>query len=395
MDMKPRTFLAPSVILTGEGVVDQLGAEAKKLGATKVLVVTDKGVANAGMVDLVEAPLKAAGLQVGVYDESVPEPPMDSVLAAAKQCEEGGYDMVVAFGGGSAMDTAKMVAILPGTGKTVEDFVGVDLVQKPGLPVIAIPTTAGTGSEVTKVAIFANTKLNVKQGVSSPFLVPQVALVDPMLTISCPPRVSAASGIDAFIHNIEAYTSVNATPVTDMYALKGMEMICRSIRTAVYQGTNVEARFDMALGALYGGLSFGNAGVTAVHALSYPVGGKFHVPHGDANTLMLPWVMTYNMLGCLDKFVEVAKAMGLETEGYTPREVAQMAVDEMRLLADDLNLPLYLSDVNIPASAIEELADGAMGQTRLLVNNPRCLSRDDVVAIYRECAQRPETCGLN
>jgi alcohol dehydrogenase class IV len=392
MDTKPRTFLTPSIVMTGDGIVSQLGAQAKKLGATKVLIVTDKGVAAAGMVEQVEKPLKDAGLEVGVYDESVPEPPMASVLDAAKVAEKGEYDCIVAFGGGSAMDTAKMVAILPGTGKTVEDFVGVDIVEKKGLPVIAIPTTAGTGSEVTKVAIFANEKLNVKQGVSSPFLVPDVALVDPRLTISCPPKVSAASGIDALIHNIEAYTSVNATPITDMYALEGIKLIARSIRTAVYQGTNLEARFDMALGALYGGISFGNAGVTAVHALSYPIGGRFHVPHGPANTLMLPWVMQYNMLGCLERFVDIGVAMGLDVEGFTPREAAQMAVEEMRLLAEDLDLPLYLSDVNIPASAIEDLADGAMGQTRLLVNNPRTLTRDDVVAIYRACAERPDEC---
>jgi alcohol dehydrogenase class IV len=392
MDTKPRTFLTPSIIMTGDGIVGQLGAQAKKLGATKVLIVTDQGVAAAGMVELVEKPLKEAGLKVGVYDKSVPEPPMASVLEAAKFAEKGKYDCIVAFGGGSAMDTAKMVAILPGTGKTVEDFVGIDIVEKKGLPVIAIPTTAGTGSEVTKVAIFANEKLNVKQGVSSPFLVPDVALVDPKLTVSCPPRVSAASGIDALIHNIEAYTSVNATPLTDMYALEGIKLIARSIRTAVYQGTNMEARFDMALGALYGGISFGNAGVTAVHALSYPIGGRFHVPHGDANTLMLPWVMQYNMLGSLERFANIAVAMGLDIEGYTPREAAQMAVEEMRLLADDLDLPLYLSDVNIPSSAIEDLADGAMGQTRLLVNNPRTLTRDDVVAIYRACAERPDEC---
>jgi alcohol dehydrogenase class IV len=392
MDTKPRTFLTPSIIMTGDGIVGQLGAQAKKLGATKVLIVTDQGVAAAGMVELVEKPLKEAGLKVGVYDKSVPEPPMASVLEAAKFAEKGKYDCIVAFGGGSAMDTAKMVAILPGTGKTVEDFVGIDIVEKKGLPVIAIPTTAGTGSEVTKVAIFANEKLNVKQGVSSPFLVPDVALVDPKLTVSCPPRVSAASGIDALIHNIEAYTSVNATPLTDMYALEGIKLIARSIRTAVYQGTNMEARFDMALGALYGGISFGNAGVTAVHALSYPIGGRFHVPHGDANTLMLPWVMQYNMLGSLERFANIAVAMGLDIEGYTPREAAQMAVEEMRLLADDLDLPLYLSDVNIPSSAIEDLADGAMGQTRLLVNNPRTLTRDDVVAIYHACAERPDEC---
>jgi alcohol dehydrogenase class IV len=393
MDMNVRTFLAPRTIITGPNCVAQLGAETKKLGASKVLIVTDPGVSAAGMVDRVQKPIVDAGLQVGVYDKCVPEPPMRSVLDAAGICEQGGYDAIVAFGGGSAMDTAKMVAILPGTGKGVEDFVGVDLVPKPGLPVIAIPTTAGTGSEVTKVAIFANEKLNVKQGVSSPHLVPNVALVDPLLTISCPPKVSAASGLDALIHNIEAFTSVNATPITDMYALDGIRLIAKSIRTAVYQGTNVQARYEMALGALYGGLSFGNAGVTAVHALSYPIGGRFHVPHGDANTLMLPWVMEFNMLGCLEKFVEIGQAMGLHVAGLTPREAAQATVEALKQLAQDLEVPQYLSDVNIPESAIEELADGAMGQTRLLVNNPRSLTREDVIEIYKRCAVRPDECN--
>jgi len=389
MDTKPRTFLAPRTIVTGVGCVGQLGAQIRHLGGSRALIVTDAGVCAAGMLERVETPLAEAGIETGVFEGSVPEPPMSSVLEAATMAEDGGYDCIVAFGGGSAMDTAKMVAVLPGTGKTVEDYVGVDVLDHPGLPVVAIPTTAGTGSEVTKVAIFANEKLNVKQGVSSAHLVPEVALIDPEFTVSCPPHVSAASGIDALIHNIEAFTSVNATPITDMYALKGVELISRSIRTAVFQGDNLEARYDMALGALYGGLSFGNAGVTAVHALSYPIGGRFHVPHGDANTLMLPWVMQHNMLGCLDRFGAIAAAMGLTRNGATQREAAQRAVDEMKLLAADLDLPMYLSDVGIPANAIEDLADGAMGQTRLLVNNPRTLTRDDVVAIYNACARRP------
>jgi len=393
MDTRPRTFLAPGTVVTGIGCVGQLGAQMKRLGGTKALIVTDAGVCAAGMVERVQAPLEDAGIATGVFEESVPEPPMGSVLEAAAMAEDGGYDCVVAFGGGSALDTAKMAAVLPGTGKTVEDYVGVDVLDHPGLPVVAIPTTAGTGSEVTKVAIFANEKLDVKQGVSSPYLVPEVALVDPEFTVSCPPRVSAASGIDALIHNVEAFTSVNATPITDMYALTGIELITRSIRTAVFRGDDLEARYEMALGALYGGMSFGNAGVTAVHALSYPIGGRFHVPHGDANTLMLPWVMQHNMLGCLDRFEAIAAAMGVPDDGATPRETAQRVVDEMKLLAADLDLPMYLSDVGIPADAIEDLADGAMGQTRLLVNNPRTLTREDVVAIYYACAERPAEDG--
>jgi alcohol dehydrogenase class IV len=279
--------------------------------------------------------------------------------------------------------------VLVGTDASVETMVGIDNVPKKGLPIVAVPTTAGTGSEVTAIAIFANEKLNTKQGVVSGFLIPNVAVVDPMLTISCPPHVTAASGMDAFIHCIEAYTSVNATMHTDPLAREGIELISKSIRTAVFDGSNVEARFGMAMGSLLGGLAFANAGVTAVHALSYPIGGTFHVPHGVANTLMLPWVMEYNMLACLDYFSEIAVAMGENISGLSVRDAAARSVEAMKQLAVDIQVPQYLSDVNIPESAIEEMADSAMTQTRLLVNNPRRLSRDDIVAIYHNGAVRP------
>ena len=183
-----------------------------------------------------------------------------------------------------------------------------------------------------------------------------------MLTLSCPPHVTAASGMDAFIHNIEAYTSVNATMHTDPLAREGIELISKSIRTAVFDGSNIEARAGMAIGALMGGITFGNAGVTAVHALSYPIGGTFHVPHGVANTLMLPWVMEFNMLACLPYFSEIAVAMGENIEGLSVREAAARSVEAMKQLAVDIQVPQYLSDVGIPESAIEDLADGAMTQ---------------------------------
>jgi alcohol dehydrogenase class IV len=390
MDTKIRIHRSPKTLITGVDAITQLGAEVSGLRAAKALIMTDPGVAESGMVETVERPLIDSGIEVGVFAKCVPEPPLSSLTEGVKFCEEGHYDCIIGFGGGSAIDVAKITSVLVGASEDVESMVGVGKVPHKGLPVVAVPTTAGTGSEVTAVAIFANERLNVKQGISSPFLIPNIAVVDPMLTLSCPAHVTAASGMDALIHNIEAYTSVNATMHTDPLAREGIELISKSIRTAVFDGSNVEARAAMAIGALLGGISFGNAGVTAVHALSYPIGGTFHVPHGIANTLMLPWVMEYNMLACLDYFSEIAVSMGENVQGLSVRDAAVRAVAAMRQLAVDIQVPQYLSDVGIPESAIDDLADGAMTQTRLLVNNPRRLTRDDIVQIYRNAAVRPD-----
>jgi alcohol dehydrogenase class IV len=393
MDTKIRVHRGPKTLITGLDAVQQIGVEAKKLGATKVLVLTDPGVACCGTVESVEKPLVDAGLEVGLYDHAVPEPPMGTLHEGIEFVEKGGYDLIVGFGGGSAIDVAKMTAVLAHTGHSVEEYVGVDMVPKKGLPVIAVPTTAGTGSEVTAIAIFANEQKNIKQGVVSPHLIPNIAIIDPKLTMSCPPGITAAAGMDALIHNMEAFISVNATLHTDPLAREGMELITASLRTAVLDGTNVEARHNMAMGAMLGGIAFGNAGVGAVHALSYPIGGRFHIAHGVANTLMLPWVMEFNMLACLPRFREIAVAMGEPIDGLSLRETAIRAIQAMRQLAVDINVPQYLSDVGIPESAIEELTEGALTQTRLLANNPRKLTREDIMQIYLNAAVRPRTVG--
>jgi alcohol dehydrogenase class IV len=390
MDAKIRVHRAPTALITGNYAINQLGAEAKKLHGSKIMILTDPGVEQSGMIEQVERPLIDVGLEVGVYAKAVPEPPMSSVQEGVDFAVKGGYDLIVGFGGGSAIDVAKITAIMAKyPDMKLEDMVGVDKVPHKGLPVIAVPTTAGTGSEVTAIAIFANEKLNVKQGIVSPNLIPDVALVDPVLTWTCPPHVTAASGLDALIHCIEAYISTNATMHTDPLAFEGIKLIAGSIRTATFDGSNAWARHQMAMGSLLGGIAFGNAGVGAVHALSYPIGGTFHVPHGVANTLMLPWVMEYNMVACLKWFTEVGQAMGENMDGLSVREGAQKTVDALKTLAEDLQVPIYLSDVGIPESAIDELVDGAMTQVRLLNNNPRKLSRGDMVQIYKNCAVRP------
>ena len=389
MDVRVRMHRAPKTLITGNGAVAKIGDEAKKLGGSKVLIVTDPGVACCGTVSQVEEPLRAAGLEVGIFDKAVPEPPMGSVDEIVRFAAKGKYDFIVGFGGGSAIDVAKMVAVLVGSGAKVEDYIGVDQVPRKGLPMIAVPTTAGTGTEVTAIAIFANEKLNVKQGVVSPYLIPNIALVDPVLTWSCPQNVTAAAGMDALIHNIEAYISVNATMHTDPLAYEGIKLISKSIRAATYDGTNAWARHNMAMGSLLGGISFGNAGVGAVHALSYPIGGMFHVPHGVANTLMLPWVMEFNMLSCLQWFREIGEAMGENMDGLSDREAADKTIAALRQLAADLDVPQYLSDVDIPESAIPDLVKGAMTQARLWANNPRKFTPEDMAQVYRNMAVRP------
>jgi alcohol dehydrogenase class IV len=391
MDTKIRVHRAPKTLITGNGCVAQIGIEAKKLNATKVLILTDPGVACCGTVDTIEKPLRAAGLDVGVCDKAVPEPPISSVHEIVDITKKGKYDLIVGFGGGSAIDVAKVVAALAPNDDKLEDYVGVDMVPKKGLPLIAVPTTAGTGSEVTAIAIFANEKLNVKQGAVSPFLIPNIALVDPVLTYSCPPGVTAASGMDALIHNIEAYISVNATMHTDPLAAEGIKLISKSIRTAVFDGDNAWARHNMAMGSLLGGISFGNAGVGAVHAMSYPVGGMFHVPHGIANTLMLPWVMEYNMLACPQFFKEIGELMGENMEGLSDREGCDVTLEALRTLAEDLEVPQYLNEVGIPESAIPDLVKGALTQARLWANNPRKFTAEDMAQVYRNMAVKPGT----
>ena len=389
VERKMRIHRQPKTLITGIGAVDELGREAKKLNGTKVLVITDQGVSECGMCVDVERPLVEAGLAVDFYDKAVPEPPMSTIEEIVRIVEQGGYDLIVGFGGGSPIDVAKAAAVLPHTGDTVYDYVGIDQVKKKGLPIIAVPTTSGTGSECTAIAIFANEKLNVKQGLVSPFLMPNVALIDPSLTVSCPPNVTAASGMDALIHNIEAYTSVNATMHTDSLAYEGIKLISQSIRTAVYDGSNMWARDAMAMGSMMGGIAFGNAGVGAVHALSYPIGGMFHVPHGVANTMVLPWAMELNALACLRWMRQVGEAMGENMAGLSDREAAEKTVAALRLLADDLNVPQYLSDVDIPESAIPDLVEGAKTQVRLWNNNPRKYSPEDMEQVYRNMAVRP------
>ena len=375
-------FRMPRTVLTGVGSAERVGEEAKRLGGTRALVITDQGVLKSGWVDKAVERLNQAGLKTTLFSEVMAEPDMGFLNGAADRVREGAPDLVVGIGGGSSLDTAKMVACLLTSGGRVQDYFGIELLPKRGLPMVMLPTTAGTGSEVTPNAIFTDTAARLKKGVVSPFLLPDAAIVDPQLTVSCPPAVTAATGMDALTHAIESYTSLRATPLTDLWAVEAIRLIGRSVRSAVFRGSDLAARTDMALGSMMAGVSLANAGVGAVHALAYPVGGKFGVPHGVSNSQLMPYVMEYNVLGNIQKFAEVARLMGEPVEGLSPSEAARVVVAATRRLGEDIGIPMRMSHFKVTADAIPEMAQQAHGNRRLMDNNPRALTLEEVRAIY-------------
>jgi len=295
----------------------------------------------------------------------------------------GKCDIVVGIGGGSAMDVAKAVAVLlPNRGKA-QDYLGLNKVPGAGLPTIMVPTTAGTGSEVTFTAVFLRKNLNRKEGMNSPYLYPSLALLDPMLTLSLPPQPTAATGVDALCHAIESFTSVNASPMSEMVSLEAIRLIAENLRTCVHNGKDLAARERMLLGSLYAGLGLANAGVGAAHSLSYPLGGRYGIPHGVANTLMLPRVMDFNVPSAQEKFVLVAEAMGESTEGLPLREAAYLAVDAVESIIEDCGIFTTLRELGVAEEDFPELARIALTVVRPLENNPRKVTFEDAVEMYR------------
>ncbi|WP_126426949.1 iron-containing alcohol dehydrogenase [Brevibacillus marinus] len=377
-------FRTPPTLLTGRGSVGQIGKEARKLGATKVLIVTDKVIVQAGLLPYVSKPLEAEGILYDVLDEVVPEPPFENLEQMAEKIQDNHYDLFIGIGGGSVLDAAKVLSIMITNPVNIRELVGTDKVAHPGIPTILVPTTAGTGSEVTCNAIFTDQRDMVKKGIVSPYLLPAVAIVDAELTFTVPPSVTAATGMDALVHAIESYTSVRANQITDGIALQAIKLISRSLRQAVFNPHDVKAREEMALGSLMAGMSFGNAGVGAVHALAYPLGGKFKVPHGVANAMLLVYVMKYNVVAHLPKFAEIAKAMGERVEGMSVREAAERAIVAMGTLARDLGIPTSLKDVGVTSADLPAMAQEASQIDRLLNNNPRWLTVKEIEQIYRD-----------
>ncbi len=382
--MKTFSFTGAKKIVFGRGSFAALPDHIAELKILRPLIVLDRNLAETGFREKVDGVLAKAGIGYVIYDKTEPEPPLEladegTKLALKKKC-----DGVIGIGGGSAMDLAKAIAVLaPNKGKA-EDYLGLNRVPGPGLPKIMVPTTAGTGSEVTFTAVFIRKKLKKKEGMNSPYLYPELALLDPELTLSLPPHPTAATGIDALCHAIESYTSITASPMSEMMSIEAIRLISDNLRTAVHDGTNIEAREAMLLGSLYAGLGLANAGVTAVHSLSYPLGGKYGISHGLANTIMLPRVMAFNLPGALEKFVDIAEVMGEIVDDLPLREAAYLAVEAVEALIEDCGIMTTLEELEIPEKDFQELAKVAMTVARPLANNPCKMTLEEMVELYQE-----------
>ena len=400
--MQPWTFHSAGSLLFGRGVTTRLGETVGRFGAKRVFVVTDGTLSDAGLVDRVVNPLIGAGIEVGVFRDGVPEPPADVVLAATAAAREFRPDAVLGLGGGSNMDVAKLVAVLLSHGGDLADYAGDQKVPGPVLPIICVPTTAGTGSEVTPAAVYTDTTNQIKLSCLSPYIRPAIALVDPLLTVGCPAKVTADSGIDALVHAIEAFTAVDndeyhdrpggpsiyqgKNPIADAMASECITLVGRFLRRAVDDGSDLDARDGMALAATLGGLAFSNAGVALVHAMEYPVGGAVHVSHGAGNGLLLPYVMRYNLTARVEAMANVAILLGAAPDlDATDAVLAAKAVEAVEQLRADVGIPTRLRDLGVTEAMLPGFADKAFGIKRLMRTNPRLpASADELLGIYRE-----------
>ncbi len=380
----PTRFRTTKENIIGPGSIKSLGERILARGCRKPCIVTDPGLVQSGIVERIEEQLRDSGLENVRFDQVEADPKYEIVNKVTALLVEKNVDLVIGLGGGSSLDIAKISAAMVANDGNVEDYFGIELLSRKGLDLILVPTTAGTGSEVTPIVILSDEKNKLKKGIVSSHLFPDLAILDPELTVGLPPHVTAATGMDALIHAVEAYTSVNATPMTDMFAKQAIELISNNLRTAFANGSNLQARNNMLEGSMLAGIAFANAGVTAVHAFAYPIGAEFHIPHGVANTIMLIPVMDFNIVGNLDKFAHLAEYLGQHTKGLNKRKAASSAVQAIRELAEDLQVPSRLRDFGVQESDIPELAKGVMQVTRLLANNPRTMHLQDAEEIYKK-----------
>lgn len=385
--MKPFVFNTTRSIINESGALQKIADICREQHMTKPLVVTDQGIVKVGLMEKLESALKTGDMNYSSFTDVVADPPESVVYAALEVLKQGNNDGVIGFGGGSSMDTAKLIALLANTGDKLDDIYGVGIAKGQRLPLILIPTTAGTGSEVTAVAI-VTTGETTKAGVVANQLYPDVALLDAELTIGLPSHITAATGVDAMVHCIEAYTSARLkNPYADMIAKEGLRLLSENIMTATHDGKNVAARQAMLLGACFGGQAFANSPVAAVHALAYPLGGHYHIPHGLSNSLVLPYVMRFNAPEAKEMYAELAPIiMGKNVEGDAAT-VTEALIVHLEQLIVDLGLPNNLKKMDIPESDLAMLASDAMKQQRLLINNPKEVSEADALAIYQAAYQ--------
>ena len=384
----------PASVIFGSGQRAAIGMMTAGIGK-RALICTDARLSGDAQFKAIVADIKANGVEVKIYDCTEADLPINGISGCVAECADFKPDVVLGIGGGSCMDMAKCVAVLLVHGGSLRDYYGENKIPGPVAPVIAVPTTSGTGSEVTPVAVVADTERGTKVGISSPYLIPRAAVCDPEMTVSCPPSLTAVSGADALTHAIESFTAANraVTPeltvknvfvgknvLSDTFGLLALTNIFKALRTAVKDGKNIQAREQMMLASLAAGCAFGTAGTAAAHAIQYPVGNETHTPHGMGVALLMPYVMEFNRPNCVATFAQIGRAIGL---CGTDEELSHKLIDEVAKLLKDIGIPATLRELGLPEDKQDWTAQSAIGATRLVNNNPRLLDVDAMKAITR------------
>ncbi|TLN00182.1 iron-containing alcohol dehydrogenase [bacterium] len=373
-------FVAPEIIF-GREALKQVGESLARLGVKKVFVVSDPGVMAAGWVEKALPYIREAGLEYRVWDDITPNPKDYEVHKGLEQYIDSGCNAVLGIGGGSPVDAAKAIALLSANGGHISDYEGVDKIERPLPPLVAIPTTAGSGAEVTQFAVITNSDRQMKMVIGSKSLIPDIALVDPRTLMTKDSELTANTGMDALTHAIEAFVSLAATPLTDIQAINAIKLVTQYLPVSMSNRSDLKAKEAMAMASLQAGLALSNAILGLVHAMSHQLGGLLDMPHGEANAILLPYVMEYNLPAAIERYGEIARAMGQKTRQLSRREAARRAVETVRELARDIGIPDKLSQVGLTDEFIEKLSANAM-QDICLVTNPKDVLQSDVMKIF-------------
>ncbi len=379
--MSAYRFYMPALNHMGAGSLDEAITDIRTLGLNKALVVTDKVLADIGLVGTVAEKLATAGITCEIFDQTKPNPTAGNVEDGLKKLQETNCDCVISLGGGSPHDCAKGIALVASNGGKIEDYEGVDQSAKPQLTLVCINTTAGTASEITRFCIITDEKRHIKMAIVDKNTTPAMSVNDPGLMQGMPKELTAATGMDALTHAVEAYVSTAATPVTDACALQAVELISNWLRTAVYDGDNMLARDKMAYGQLLAGMAFNSASLGYVHAMAHQLGGFYDLPHGVCNAILLPHVESFNSRVCPEKLARVAAAMGVDISGLTHREGAERALDEIQCLSYDVGVPEGLEVIEVKKEDFGTLADNAL-KDACGFTNPVQATREEIIAIF-------------
>ena len=371
-------------IVSGFGSIDALPEEIKRLRGSKVLLVTDPGIRAAGLLDHMIETLDRASLGYRIFADVEPDPRIEVVAQSLNAARAFVPEVIIGFGGGSSLDIAKVTSVMLTNPGPIDKYFGMELVPDPGIPLILIPTTAGTGSEMTSICVLSDTQNKVKKGIVSEHMFARVALLDPRLTLGLPPHITAMTGMDALVHAIESYTGVRATIFTDTLNLRAIGMIAANLRKAYANGENQDARENMLYASCIAGMAFSNTQNGLDHALALAIGGKFHLPHGLLTAFILPWVMEFNLLANPHKFTQIAQAFGENIEGLGEIEAARLSVRAIKALLDDLNISYRLGGYNVPQGEFAALAKTTVGAARLISNNPRKVTEKEVIRILEK-----------